>query len=113
MGDQFLPKAVRLAVVAALLAAEPFIAIAQDEIDILIRRGQMHPEWVNEHGYSDFTDPVGRFLDLLAAGAFREAKSMERDACAAWQTTRQNSPYTGRVWVWDTEIQLDKLCAHH
>ena len=64
----------------------------------------------DRHGYSDFTDPLGRFLDLLAAGAFVEARAIQPNACAAWQVTRQDSAFTGKFWIWDTEIDLDVLC---
>jgi hypothetical protein len=78
----------------------------------MLQRGQIPADMVHKHGYSDFTDPLGRFLDLLAAGAFAEARAIQPDACAAWLATRQSSALTGRFWVWDTEIDLDTLCAH-
>jgi hypothetical protein len=87
-------------------------AIAQDEVDLMLQHGQVPADMRNRHGYSDFTDPLGRFLDLLAAGAFVEARSIQPDACATWLATRQNSPFSGKVWVWNTEIDLDTLCSH-
>jgi hypothetical protein len=105
-------KAIALAATGALLLGEPLSANAQDEIDLMLRRGQVPPDMMHEHGYSDFTDPLGRFLDLLAAGAFVQARSIQPDACATWLATRQNSPLTGKFWVWNTEINLDTLCAH-
>jgi hypothetical protein len=48
----------------------------------------------------------------LAAGAFEEAKAIQPDACAAWAATRQNSAFSGKFWVWNTEISLDTLCTN-
>jgi hypothetical protein len=84
---------------------------AEDAVDHLLRLGRVPAGRVVDHGYSDFTDPLGRFLDLLAAGAFAEARSLQPAACAAWLATRQSSAFSGKVWVWDTEIDLDRLCA--
>ena len=84
--------------------------MADDQIDQMLRRGHIPAEKTIKHGYSDFTDPLGRFLDLLAAGAFVEARAIQPDACAAWVATRQNSPLSERFAVWDTEINLDTLC---
>jgi hypothetical protein len=85
---------------------------ADDDIDLMLRQGRIPANVTGRHGYSDFTDPLGRFLDLLAAGALVEARSIQREACAEWQATRQNSAFAGKFWVWDTEISLDRLCAH-
>jgi hypothetical protein len=85
---------------------------ATDEIDLMLQRGQVPPDMRRTHGYSDFTDPLGRFLDLLAAGSIVEAKLIQPDACAFWLATRQGSAFSGKVWVWNTEINLDTLCAH-
>jgi hypothetical protein len=105
---------------AAALAAAAFVTMvaptmvrAEDEIDLMLRRGHVPPTMTGTHGYSDFTDPLGRFLDLLAAGALAEARSIQGDACAEWLATRQNSAFAGKFWVWDTEINLDTLCAPH
>lgn len=84
-------------------------ARADDQIDRL--HAQFPADLINRHGYSDYTDPVGRFLDLLAAGAFEEAKAIEPDACAAWVTTRQTSAFSGKVWITNTLVSLDTLCA--
>jgi hypothetical protein len=89
----------------------PTPAHAEDQIDQLLRSGRVPPAMVREHGYSDFTDPVGRFLDLLAAGAFAEARALQPKACVAWLATRQDSPFTGQFRVWDTTIDLNALCA--
>jgi hypothetical protein len=88
-------------------------AEADDDIDLMMRQGRIPANVTGRHGYSDFTDPLGRFLDLLAAGALVEARSIQREACAEWVATRQNSAFAGKFWVWDTEISLDRLCASH
>jgi hypothetical protein len=109
-----LRSTVALAAIAVLLCADPGSAIAApDQIDLLLQRGQVPPDMRNRHGHSDFTEPLGRFLDLLAAGAFVEARAIQPNACAAWSATRQDSAFTGKFWIWDTEIDLDSLCARH
>jgi hypothetical protein len=105
-------QVIALAAIAVLLWSEPNSAIAQDQIDLMLQRGHVPADMRNRHGYSDFTDPLGRFLDLLAAGAFVEARAIQSDACSAWLATRQSSALTGKFWIWDTEINLDTLCAH-
>jgi hypothetical protein len=105
-------RAIVLAVTAFLLLGETNPAAAEDEIDLMLQRGQVPADMTHRHGYSDFTDPLGRFMDLLAAGAFVEARAIEPEACATWLATRQNSPLTGKFRVWNTEIDLDTLCAH-
>lgn len=92
-----------------LVHAEP--APAEDAVGQLLRLGQVPADRVLEHGYSDFSDPLGRFLDLLGAGAFAEARPIQPAACAAWRATRQGSAFSGKVWVWNTEIDLDRLCG--
>jgi hypothetical protein len=100
------------AVTVAALVTMPAPARAADAIDELSQRSGMPPALRQPHGYSDFTDPLGRFLDLLAAGAFDEARRLKPQACAAWSEKRQtSSALTGKVQIWDTEIDLDKLCA--
>jgi hypothetical protein len=84
-------------------------ARADDQIDQL--HAQFPTDLINRHGYSDYTDPVGRFLDLLAAGAFDEAKAIQPDACATWASTRQTSAFSGKVWITNTMVSLDTLCA--
>ena len=101
-----------VAATASLLFGETNPAPAEDEIDLMLQRGQIPADMINRQGYSDFTDPLGRFLDPLAARAFVEARSIQPDACATWLATRQNSPLTGKFWVWNTEVNLDTLCAH-
>jgi hypothetical protein len=110
--DRPIRQAIVLAAISFQLSGEPTSANAQDEIDLMLQRGRIPADMINRHGYSDFTDPLGRFMDLLAAGAFVEARSIQPDACATWLATRQNSPLSGKFWVWNTEINLDTLCAH-
>jgi hypothetical protein len=110
--DRLIRQIVLLIAAATLLRGQPAFASEPDEIDLLLRRGQIPAGMMQRHGYSDFTDPLGRFLDLLAAGAVAEARAIQPDACATWLATRQGSALTGKVWVWNTEIDLDRLCAH-
>ena len=104
-------RLLRLCAVACLLLGQAVAANAEDEIDLMLQRGQFPPDMMHAHGYSDFTDPLGRFLDLLAAGAFTDARAIQPDACAAWLATRQDSAFSGRFWIWKTEVSLDRLCA--
>jgi hypothetical protein len=105
--------AIVVAATVSLLLSETHPARAEDEIDQMLQHAQIPADRVNRHGYSDFTDPLGRFLDLLAAGAFAEARSIQPEACATWLATRQDSSLSGKFRVWNTEINLDTLCAHH
>jgi hypothetical protein len=66
---------------------------------------------LDRQGYSDFTEPLGRFLDLLAAGGFTEARRIQPAACARWQQTRDSSAFSGKFRVWGTDLDLDTLCA--
>lgn len=84
---------------------------SEDQIDAMLRSGRVPKDLIHEHGYSDFTDPIGRFMDVLAAGAFAEARTLQPAACAAWLAVGQNSPLTGKFWAFDTEIDLNTLCA--
>jgi hypothetical protein len=102
-----------LAVTACLLLGEPFAAKAEDQIDLMVQRGQIPVELAQRHGYSDFTNPVGRFMDLLAAGAVSDARAIQADACTTWLATRQTSALSGKFWAWGVEINLDALCARH
>jgi hypothetical protein len=111
MALHWIAKAIMLAVAAFLLVVEANTARGEDEIDLMLRGGQLPANMTHMHGYSDFTDPLGRFLDLLAAGAFVEAKAIEPDACATWLATRQHSAFTGKFRVWNTDLNLDTLCA--
>jgi hypothetical protein len=105
-------KAVIVTAAACLLWVKAYPVRADDDIDLMLRLGRVPPDRIQSHGYSDFTDPLGRFMDLLAAGAFPEARRIQPEACAAWLTTRQTSALTGKFWVWNTEINLDTICAH-
>lgn len=96
-------------VAAGLLGAAP--ALAEDAIDQLMQRGQGPADAARHHAYSDFTDPLGQFMDALAAGAFGEARVLLPAACAHWAATRAHSAFSGRFHVWDTVIDLDALCA--
>lgn len=96
---------------AVLLWGQASSGTAEDEIERLQRGDRVPKDLMRQHGYSDFTDPVGRFLDLLAAGALADARALQPDACATWLATRQESPLTGKFSVWDTVIDLNVLCA--
>jgi hypothetical protein len=96
---------------SAIAVAWLFLASARAEDRIDQLRGQYPLDMINRHGYSDFTDPLGRFLDLLAAGAFDEARAVQPDACTAWAATRQTSAFSGKFWIAHTLISLDTLCA--
>jgi hypothetical protein len=111
MEDRPIRRRIVFAVMALLLASESVPANAEDAIDLMLRRGQFPPDMMHAHGYSDFTDPLGRFLDLLAAGAFADARAIQPAACATWLATRENSALTGKFWIWKTEVNLDTLCA--
>lgn len=104
-------RAVVVAVLALALGGQGNSVRAEDQIDRLLRSGRVPADMIRQHGHSDFTEPLGRFLDLLAAGAIAEARALQPAACAAWRTGRRDSPLTGKVGVWDTEIDLDLLCA--
>lgn len=103
-----MPRIVPLAA-ACLLWGGQIQARAEDQIDLMLQ--QVPAGMSVRHGYSDFTDPLGRFLDLLAAGAFAEARTIQPDACSAWLATRENSAFSGKFRAWNTEINLDTLCA--
>jgi hypothetical protein len=110
--DQLIQRTVGFAITACLLWCAPIPAKPQDQIDLMLRRGQIPAELAQRHGYSDFTNPLGRFMDLMAAGAVSDARAIQADACARWLATRQTSAFSGRFWAWNVEINLDTLCAH-
>ena len=98
----------------AFLLVSPMLisaAQAEDKIDRFRQGGVLPADMINAHGYSDFTDPLGRFLDLLAAGAFEEAKAILPDACSAWAATRKTSAFSGKFTIWNTQSDLDTVCA--
>jgi hypothetical protein len=103
-------RTVVCAVPALLFLSAICFATTQDPIDRLIQRAPAPPGASPHHAYSDFTDPLGRFMDFLAAGAFADARAMQPQACAAWLATRTSSPLSGRFRVWDTDLDLDALC---
>lgn len=106
-----LGRAIALAATGFLMWAAINPARPDDAIDRMLQSGLVPADMTRRHGYSDFTDPLGRFMDLLAAGAIDEARAVQPDACAAWLATRRNSAFTGKFWAWNTEIDLDTLCA--
>ena len=56
-----------------------------------LERATLPPALRYQHDYSDFTDQLGRFMDLLSAGAVNDARAVEPDACRTWLTTRDRS----------------------
>ena len=83
----------------------------EDSIDRLLASGRVPRDMIKDKAHSDFTDPLGKFLDFLAAGAFAQARRLRPEACAEWRATRADSGWTGRFVVWETELDLDTLCA--
>ena len=112
MEDRSIRQTMAIAATACLLLGEPFPAEAQDQIDLMLQRGRIPVELSQQHGYSDFTNPLGRFMDLLAAGAVTDARAIQADACKTWLATRQTSALSGKFWAWGVEINLDVLCAN-
>lgn len=105
------------AAVALLLLEGSLRAAEPDAVERLLQRSQAAATatatatGAPRHAHSDFTDPLGRFMDFLAAGAFVDARTIQPAACATWLATRQGSAFSGRFRVWDTEVDLDTLCA--
>lgn len=85
-------------------------AASQDPIEALLQHPPPRAGDPRHHAHSDFTDPLGRFMDSLAAGAFADARALQPAACNAWRTSRQTTAVSGKFRVWDTEIDLDTLC---
>jgi hypothetical protein len=97
---------------AVFVLAALWVSAAQaDELDLILERATLPPALRYQHGYSDFTDPLGRFMDLLSVGAVDDARAVEPDACRTWLTTRDRSGWSGKFWVWNVEVSLDQLCA--
>ena len=98
---------------AALAIAMTYWAgVAQaDALDRILQQSNFPPPLRNQHGYSDFTDPLGRFMDLLSAGAVEDARAIEPEACRTWLAARAQSAWSGRFWVWNVEVNLDELCG--
>ena len=93
---------------AILLLSWP--ALAEGVIDRLQRDGAIPQALVLPRGHSDATEPVGRMLDLLAAGSYDEARKLRPAACARWRATRAESPFSGKVVIWATVVEMDALC---
>ena len=100
-----------IAALSAVFGFSPGAAVAEDQIDRLVKSGRISPALTRQKPHSDFSDPLGRFLDYLAAGAIAPARALQPAACDVWRTNRQNTAWTGKVSVWETEIDLDRLCA--
>ncbi len=102
-----------LALVTLLTGALPAVCVAADgELDRLAAHGIPSHDNSYQGMHSDFyTDPVGRFMDLLAAGAVKEARALEPEVCTAWKSRRTNSAMTGTFSVQGVELSLDRLCG--
>jgi hypothetical protein len=83
---------------------------AQDPLDQLSPNGGGP---VTRPGYSDFTTPLGRFMDLLAADDIAGARAIRPAACADWSARRQESGWSGRFSVRGVMFDLDAVCAAH
>ena len=88
-------------------------AQAEDELARLARNAQQDTSYLGMH--SDFRDddPVGRFMDMLAAGAIVEARGLEPRACAAWTRGWSTSPLSGLFSINGVELSLNRLCGLH
>jgi hypothetical protein len=82
----------------------------QDPVDVLVQQGALPPDIAPRRGYSDFSDPLGRFMDMMAAGSFSEAKALRPAACERWRATRTQSGWTGKFWAADRQLDLDDVC---
>ena len=92
----------------ALAIAAP-AAAQEDELD---RAAGGRPDTSGRGMHSDFYDqPIGRFMDLLAAGAIAEARPLRPQVCAAWAADRGVSPLTGDFSVGGVPLSLDRLCG--
>jgi len=99
-------------VAGGILLAALWLGTARaDELDRILEQAALPPASRYKHGYSDFTDPVGRFMDLLSAGAVDDARAIKADACGTWMVTRDQSAWSGTFWVSNVEVSLDRLCA--
>ena len=50
-------------------------------------------------------------MDLLAAGAIVEARSLQPQVCADWTRGRSTSPFSGLFSVNGVELSLNRLCG--
>ena len=97
-----------LRLLAALTIAAPTTAQA-DELD---RLPGARPDTSGQGMHSDFYDqPIGRFMDLLAAGAIAEARPLRPQVCAAWTADRDRSAWTGNFSIGGVPLSLDRLCG--
>ena len=105
-----MPRTARLALLLGF-AGWVSTAQAQDELARLSRNAQQDTSYRGMH--SDFSDdePIGRFMDLLAAGAITEARSLQPQVCASWTRGRTTSPLSGRFSVNGVELSLNRLCG--
>lgn len=98
-------------VIANICAGSLAVAAETDELDRL-RAVMPSPDTSGQGMHSDFWDePIGRFMDLLGAGAITEARALQPQACAAWRTGRNTSPLSGRLSVQGAELSLDRICG--
>lgn len=106
-----MPRIGAFALLVALVIAAPPLPIAAQE-DELDRLRPALPDTSGRGMHSDFwDDPVGRFMDLLAAGATAEAKALQAQACSAWSKGRSASPLSGRFSVQGVELSLNRICG--
>ena len=103
-----MPRIGVFGVLVALGVAAP-AAVQADELDSVRGAG---PDTSGRGMHSDFYDqPIGRFMDLLAAGAIAEAKPLRPQVCAAWAADRGASALTGNFSVDGVPLSLDRLCG--
>lgn len=95
-----------------LLAALAIAAPATAQADELDRLPAARPDTSGQGMHSDFYDqPIGRFMDLLAAGAIAEARPLRPQVCAAWTADRDRSAWTGDFSIGGVSLSLDRLCG--
>jgi hypothetical protein len=100
-----------LVAIAVGVAPLAIAASGDDELDRL-RGTPPSPDTSYRGMHSDFYDqPIGRFMDLLAAGAITEAKALRPRVCAAWAADRGRSALTGNFSVGEVSLSLDRLCG--
>jgi hypothetical protein len=95
-----------------LLAALAIAAPATAQAGELDRLQGTRPDMSGRGMHSDFYDePIGRFMDLLAAGAIAEARPLQPQVCAAWKADRSQSAWTGNFSIDGAPLSLDRLCG--
>jgi hypothetical protein len=103
-----MPRIAVFRLLITLAIAAPATAQA-DELD---RLQDARPDTSGHGMHSDFYDqPIGRFMDLLAAGAIAEARPLRPQVCAAWAADRDHSALTGTFSVSGVSLSLDRLCG--